>query len=138
MEITVCCMLQLNLLKHTIISKEKNKIFMINPKRIFLSLFTLLVFVQCESQSHSPFLSNLTAGQNFPIYTGYAAAMERSAFTLDEGYRLQYDIDSLGADFITDNAGDIGFAIAENNKWIYKVADMYVKPVITISYPDMV
>ena len=138
MEITVCCMLQLNLLKHTIISKEKNKIFMINPNRIFLSLFTLFVFTQCESQSHTPFLSNLNAGQHFPIYTSYAAAIERSAFTLDEGYRLQYDVDSLGADFITDNAGDIGFAFQQNNKWIYNVGDMNVKPMITLSYPDMV
>ncbi len=110
----------------------------LNFKGIFLSLFTLFVFTQCESQSHVPFLSNLNAGQHFPIYTGYAAAMERSAFTLDEGYRLQYDTDSLGADFITDNAGDIGFAFEENNKWVYNVEDMHVKPIITLSYPDMV
>src|SRR5215813_14771575 len=109
-----------------------------NPERISLSLFVLFIFMQCDCQPHAPFLSNLKAGQHFPIYTGYAAAMKRSNFTLDEGYRLQYDIDSLGADFITDNGGDIGFAIGENNKWVYNVADMYAKPVITISYPDMV
>src|SRR5690348_11548248 len=90
------------------------------------------------SQSSVPFLSHLQAGQHFPIYTGYAAAMERSTFALDEGYRLQYDTDSLGADFITDNAGNLGWAFQENDHWIYRVGDMYRKPVITLSYPDMV
>jgi hypothetical protein len=112
---------------------------MINPRGIFLLMFALFAgLIQCDSQPHKPFLSNLNAGQHFPIYTGYAAAMERSAFTLDEGYRLQYDTDSLGADFITDNAGNIGFAFRENNKWVYSVENMNVKPIITLSYPDMV
>ena len=112
---------------------------MINPCRLVLLLFGLLsIFMRCDAQPARSFLSNLNAGQHFPLYTGYAAAMERSAFTLDEGYRLQYDLDSLGADFITDNAGDLGFAFRENNKWVYRVSDMNVKPVITLSYPDMV
>src|SRR6185437_8946049 len=106
---------------------------MINPCRLVLLLFGLLsIFMRCDAQPACSFLSNLNAGQHFPLYTGYAAAMERSAFTLDEGYRLQYDLDSLGADFITDNAGDLGFAFRENNKWVYRVSDMNVKPVITL------
>lgn len=112
---------------------------MIDFERIFMTLAIILTMsTQCESQSPTPFLSDLHAGQHYPIYTGYAAAMERSEFLLDEGYRLQYDVDSLGADFITDNAGNLGFAFGENNAWVYKVGDINVKPMITLSYPDMV
>jgi hypothetical protein len=110
-----------------------------NISRIAMMLFVWLAAIKpCWSQTHIPFLSNLEAGQHVPLYTGYAAAMERSAFALDQGWRFQYDIDSLGADFITEKAGDIAWAFRENNRWIYQVGSMYSKPVITVSYPDMV
>jgi len=91
-----------------------------------------------HAQTRKPFLSSLNAGPHAPLYTGYAAAMQRSSFTLDQGYRFQYDTDSLGADFITEKAGNIGWGVLEGNKWVYQVGKMYQKPVITTSYPDMV
>jgi len=110
-----------------------------NVFHVAIFVFIWLVAINsCLSQSRAPFLSGLKAGQHAPLYTGYAAAMERSAFTLDQGYRFQYDIDSLGADFITEKAGDVGWAFRENKSWIYVVGSMYNKPVITVSYPDMI
>lgn len=85
-------------------------------------------------------MSNLNVGQNDPIYTGYAAAMERSTFTLDQGWRFLYDIDSLGANFVTEKIGEVGMAFrnSDSNHWIFKVGEMFEKPVITTSFPDMV
>ncbi|MDQ3682838.1 MAG: hypothetical protein M3352_07180 [Bacteroidota bacterium] len=64
--------------------------------------------------------------------------MQRSNFVLDEGYEFRFYVDSLAADFITDTGGDICIGFKLNNKWVYKTADLYKKPVITSSYPDMV
>lgn len=102
-------------------------------------VFTGFVFSNnCYAQKRIPFLSNLHAGQGAPLYTGYAASMERSTFTPDQGWRFIYDKDSLGANFVTEKIGEVGLAIKMNNRWIIRVGDMYVKPVITLSYPDMV
>ncbi len=106
---------------------------------IVITVVTAAAMVSTShAQSRKPFLSSLSAGQHAPIYTGYAAAMQRSSFILDQGYRFQYDTDSLGADFITEKAGDIGWAVVEDSQWVYQVGTMFQKPVITTSYPDMV
>jgi len=88
--------------------------------------------------SRAQYLSNLRADKNTPIYGTYAAPMQRSNFVLDEAYEFRFYSDSLGADFITDTGGDIGLGFKMNNKWVYKVGDMYKAPVITSSYPDVI
>lgn len=99
-------------------------------------LMVLLFLASCHKKE--AYLSSLKAGKNFPLYTTYAAARERSDFILDEGYEFKYDQDSLGADFTTDTGGDICIGFRKNGKWVYRVADMHQAPVITSSYPDMV
>lgn len=111
-------------------------------KGIYYSIFllgTLIASLNCTKvKRERPFLSNLQAGQHFPLYTTYASAMERSSFLLDEGYQLQYDVDSLGVGFITDKAGDVGWAFGKDRDWVYRTNEMFKKPVITVSYPDLV
>ncbi len=101
----------------------------------YMLFFSLLMF---SATGQKPFLSNLQAGANFPIYTTYAAPMERSNYLNDEGYKFRFYIDSLGADFVTDNGGDLGLAFKLDGKVVYRVADMFKKPIITASYPDVV
>ncbi|TPE44045.1 amylo-alpha-1,6-glucosidase [Pontibacter mangrovi] len=105
-------------------------------RKLFQAAFLSLVAIPTFCQT--PYLSNLKAGKDFPLYATYAAAMERSNFVLDEGYEFRYYADSLGADFVTDTGGDLGLGFKLKDKWVYKVADMYKAPVITSSYPDMV
>lgn len=103
------------------------------------TLSALFIFLNIISiTGKSQYLSNLRADKNTPVYTTYAAAMQRSSFVLDEAYEFRYYVDSLGADFITDTGGDLGIGFQMNNRWVYKVADMYKAPLITASYPDMV
>jgi hypothetical protein len=99
-------------------------------------LIVLLFLASCQKKA--TYLSSLNAGKDFPLYTTYAAAQERSDFILDEGYEFKYDQDSLGADFTTDTGGDICIGFRMNGKWVYRVADMHQPPVITSSYPDLV
>lgn len=102
-----------------------------------LLLLLLQTCIVC-AKSQSPYLSTLKANKNFPLYSTYAAAMERSNFILDEGYHFQYYIDDAGADFTTDTGGDIGLGFLMNGSWVYLTKDMYKPPVITSSYPDLV
>ncbi|NIT57830.1 MAG: hypothetical protein GWN00_16855, partial [Aliifodinibius sp.] len=91
-----------------------------------------------ESQAKTHYLSNLSATKNSPLYTTYAAAIERSEFTLDQGYHFRFYESSRGADFITDKAGDICLAFKKGDEYVYELADMAEEPVITASYPDLV
>jgi len=105
-------------------------------RQILLLLFYGLIGFYAYAQR--PYLSNLSADSNFPLYTTYAAAMERSNFILDEGYHFQYYIPNAGADFITDTGGDIGIGFLMDGKWVYKIKDMHRPILIKASYPDMV
>ncbi len=100
-------------------------------KIIVLLLFTI-------NYANAQYLSKLRVGKNDPLYSTYAAPMQRSGFVLDEAYEFRFYVDSLGADFVTDTGGEIGLGFKMDNKWVYKVADMFKPPVITSSYPDMV
>src|SRR5690242_16896820 len=105
---------------------------------VFIAIMAGTLVSTSYAQRPRPFLSSLKAGQHAPQYTGYAASMQRSSFVLDQGYRLNYDTDSLGVDFITEKAGNIGWGVIEDGQWVYQVEKMFQKPIITTSYPDMV
>lgn len=103
-----------------------------------LWLLVLVALLVSCTEEKKPWLSQLSAGKDFPIYTTYAAAQGRSDYLLDQGYEFRYDREQFGADFITDTGGDIAFGFRRNGQWVYKVSEMAVAPVITASYPDMV
>jgi len=109
---------------------------MMKKRNVIFLIPALIAFISCEKKP--AYLSTLNAGKNYPLYTTYAAAQERSDFILDEGYQFCYDADSSGADFITDTGGDICLGFRKNGQWVYRIADMYKPPVIKASYPDMV
>ena len=85
-----------------------------------------------------PYLSNLRAEADFPLYTTYTAAMDRSEYLLDEGYHFRYYTPEQEMEFITDTGGDLGIGFYTGGKFIFRPVDYYQKPVITLSYPDMV
>lgn len=89
-------------------------------------------------KGQQPFLSDLKADKDYPLFTTYTAAMERSSFLLDQGYRFRYYTDTAGADFITDTGGDIALSFEMNGKTVYRTMEMTQAPVITCSYPDLV
>jgi hypothetical protein len=91
-----------------------------------------------HAQVAPPYLSNLHATKDSPLYTTYAAAMERSEFTLDEGYHLAFYDSARGIDLSTDNAGDWSLGFRRGSRFVYLLKDMVRGPVITASYPDLV
>ena len=109
-------------------------------KSISSFLFLSVIFLSgCSAPGQKIFfLSNINAGAESPIYTTYAAAMERSEFVLDEAYEFHFYNSQEGIDFITDTGGDICIGFVIEGQWRYRLSDMYKAPKITVSYPDMV
>lgn len=111
-------------------------------KSIFFmrAVFVLLFFLLCplDSASAPPYLSNLAASKDSPLYTTYAAAMERSEFVLDEGYHFRFYDPDQAMEFVTDTAGSWGLAFRMGTRFALRLKDMHTQPVITLSYPDMV
>lgn len=84
------------------------------------------------------FLSNLSATKNDPVYTTYAAVLERSEFILDEGYQLVWYEAQRGVNFETDQAGALCLAFKRNGEIRFFLEQMHAAPVITASYSDLV
>lgn len=106
-------------------------------REVFRISILLFIAVYCFG-AEKPFLSNLNAAKNTAIFTTYAAAMERSEFTLDEGYHFLYYDSTRGIDFTTDTGGDLCLGFKIGADFIYESRDFARQPVITVSYPDMV
>ncbi len=91
-----------------------------------------------HAYAQQPYLSNLQATRESPLYTTYAAALERSEFTLDEGYHFLFYDSTRGAEFTTDNAGNWSTGFRKGTRFVHDVRSMAQPPVITASYSDMV
>ena len=117
------------------------------------ALFALFALVRpCSAQSlappsdstHPPMtrsgtpppLSNLAATKDDPFYATYAAPLSRSAFTLDQGYRLR--IDDSGIRFAAENAGELALAFKRGNEIRYFLPQFAAEPQIKASYSDLV
>ena len=83
-----------------------------NKKNLHAITLVSVIVLLCACSS-KPYLSNLQATADSPLYATYAAAMERSEFALDEGYEFQYYHPEHPIQFTTDTGGDIaiGFKI---------------------------
>jgi hypothetical protein len=104
----------------------------------WLLLLGFLTASPLLAQTKQPYLSHLRATKSSPLYTTYAAAMERSEFALDEGYHLEFYDSSNGIGFTTDNAGTLSLGIRKGTQYVQTLRDMAQEPVITASYPDFV
>ena len=100
---------------------------------LLLSMMACLPVEETELPS-----SGWEATLDTPIYTTYAAAMERSQFVLDEGYEFRFYDPEQGMDFITDTGGDLGLGFERDGEWAYRQKTMFQEAVIAVSHPDMV
>ena len=100
-----------------------------------LAVLFLVIIISVNAQ---PYLSNLSADKDDPIYTTYAAPMSRSEYKIDLGYQLMWYDENRGVDFITSDGGDICLAFKFKDELRYKLQQFYEEPVITASYSDLV
>ena len=104
----------------------------------YLLISILVIYAFSTAQNQVPFLSSLSATKDDAVYTTYAAAMERSEFTLDQGYHFLFYDSTRGVDFTTDTGGDLCLAFKRGIQYVYELKNMHRPPVITVNYPDMV
>ncbi len=114
----------------------KSKAFQITS----ILAFALIVHgtVHCQ-----PFLSRLHATKDSPLYTTYAAAMQRSEFTLDVGYHMVFYDSTRGIEFENQKGGNWSIAFAEMSdghraNYVSTLPSLYRQPVIMTSYSDIV
>lgn len=105
--------------------------------RFILCCSLLGCFACTAPQQEGHFLSNLAVAASDPLYTTYAAPMERSAFALDEAYSLEWYRPEQGLELVADTGGRLGLGFRVKGKWVYRIQDMHEPPQITVSYPDL-
>ncbi len=109
--------------------------------RTLLTVISIIVIILANrlmAGEAQPFLSDLNATKDAPLYTTYAAAMERSEFTLDQGFHLMFYAPERGIELQTDTAGDWCLAFKRDADFVYSLKDVYKEAVVTTSYPDLV
>ena len=98
-------------------------------------IFTITSFSQKLTVSDS--WLQIRASANNPLYTTYAASMDRSRLYGDKAYKMNYYADCDPLHYWTDQGGSI-FNIWMINKLVIDKVGKYVqKPVVTASFPDM-
>lgn len=102
----------------------------------FLIIITTPVISQSLKLS-DPYLE-INAEVNDPLYTTYAAAMERSRLYGDKAYKMIHYYDDEPISYKSDKAGRIYNIWMVNKVVVDRVGKFYKKPVVKVSFPDMV
>lgn len=105
------------------------------PMKYLLLLLPLVS--ACRPAPEKPFLSNLNVGSEDPLYTTYAAAMERSSFILDQGYEFSFWDTEAPMRMRSKTGGSLGLDLRIGGQLISSPAQMWQSPRISLSYPDM-
>ncbi len=103
-----------------------------------LKSILLFIMVFDAAAGFGQFLSNLQASKNDALYTTYAAPPSRSHYKTDQGYHLQWDDDESGLEFISKEGPNLGIAFQSGKRLIFKLNELYLEPVVTCSYSDLV
>ncbi|MBU2444976.1 MAG: hypothetical protein KJ666_05310 [Bacteroidetes bacterium] len=100
---------------------------------IVLAIFSIITSIQAQN-----YLSNLHATKDDPIYTTYAASLQRSEYIVNEAYQFVWYDPEKGISFEVAQAGNLSLAFKLNNKIKTKLQHFYKEPIITTSYSDLV
>lgn len=111
-------------------------------KILYCLVFGFLFFV-CTSNSFAQPLSvndellQIEAEASDPLYTTYAAAMERSRLYGDKAYKMDYYTDRYPVNYLSDQSGKIYNIWKINDVVVDKMNEFHRQPVVTASFPDM-
>jgi hypothetical protein len=105
--------------------------------RLVLAL-TLAGFCEVGAQVtvHDPWLK-IRAGATDPLFTTYAAPMNRSRFFADKAYFMEYFTPDKPITYTSQYAGDFTVIWKFNNVVVSKTREFAKPPVVTASFPDM-
>ncbi len=82
-------------------------------------------------------LLQLRAAGNDPLYTTYAAAMDRSRLYGDKAYKMDFFSELLPVSYSSDQSGRMFNIWKINDVVVDKISEFHKRPVVTASFPDM-
>lgn len=103
--------------------------------RAFPAWLSFLLAGGVSAQEFDPFRDDLAARASDPIYTTYAAPLERSTYMVDEAYHFDFYSSPRPPRFITDTGGELGFALKHGPQLVAQIRDFHEPPVVRRSYP---
>ncbi len=112
-------------------------------KKIFTILFTVLLtlngfnYMSGQALKVSDKYLQIEAKGDDPLYTTYAASMERSRLYGDKAYKMDYYSCGLPVNYWSDHAGKLYNVWKVNKVVIDKMSEFHKKPVVTASFPDL-
>ncbi len=110
--------------------------------RSFVSMTTIIFLLSLRTLGQEFSISDpylfLNASADDPLYTTYAAAMNRSRLYGDKGYQMDYYSCNQPLNYFSDNGGKIYYVWMINKLVIDKMSEYFRKPVVISSFPDMV
>ncbi len=103
----------------------------------FLIFFFLATSMLAQKLIVSDHFLVFNAKQSDPLYTTYAAAMERSRLYGDKGYKMDYYSNCLPVSYYGDQAGKFYCIWKVDQVVVMNTGEYFEKPVVTSSFPDM-
>lgn len=109
------------------------------------SLYIFIIFLSLSVLENNSFAQItikdnyliINAKTNDPLFTTYAAAMERSRFFADKSYFMEYFTPDKPITYTSQYSGDLAVIWKVNNMVISKISDFIAPPVVVASFPDM-
>lgn len=102
-----------------------------------LSIFILILIASAALYGQN-YLSNLNHTGDMPVYSMYAASMERSEYVIDQAYQFMWFNPKKDICLETDQAGNWGLLWNMNGDARYRLEQYWKEPVVTASYSDLV
>lgn len=84
------------------------------------------------------YLSNMHATHIDPVYTTYAAPLERSEYIINQAYHLRWYDRTKSFVFESRQGGNISIAFKKGKSAKTRLEEFYQWPIVTTSYPDLV
>jgi len=108
-------------------------------KRSTVSLFLMIIPFILQAQNLKPVEGYLKidAMASDPLYTTYAAAMQRSQLYGDKAYKMDYYSDCRPLSYSSDQAGSIYCIWKIDQVVIPRIGEFHKKPIVKYSFPDM-
>ncbi len=103
--------------------------------KALVSCLGVLVLGSASAQQLDPFHDDLAARASDPLYTTYAAPLERSSYLVDEAYHFDFYSPAGPPRFTTDTGGDLALVFKHGPQLVASLRDFYQPPVVDRSYP---
>ena len=116
---------------------NKHQTIMKTINILILSLLITVSTLFSQSLIVSDHYLRFKARATDPLYTTYAAAMERSQLYGDKGYKLDYFSDCSPINYSGDQAGRFYCIWKVDQVVVMNIGEFYEKPTVTSSFSDM-